>query len=69
MELGIPLRRRSWCWPPRGIKRQHKRIDYLAAEFRTLLDRYPDLPAWLVVAGDWESQTDEVIAETTHIAG
>lgn len=52
-----------------AIKRQHKRIDYLAAEFRTLLDRYPDLPAWLVVAGGWESQTDELIAEATQLLG
>ncbi len=49
-----------------AIRRRHKRIDYLAAEFRTLLDRFPNLPAWLVVAGGRESQTDEVIAEATR---
>ena len=52
-----------------AIKRRHKRIDYLAREFRTLLDRYSDLPAWLVVAGGWESQTDEVIAEAQQLLG
>ena len=52
-----------------AIKRKHKRVDYLAKEFRTLLDRHADLPAWLVVAGGWESQTDEVIAEARHLLG
>ena len=52
-----------------AIKRHHKRVDYLVNEFRTLLDRHPDLPVWLVVAGGWEPQTDEIIAEATHLLG
>lgn len=52
-----------------AIKRHHKRVDYLAAEFRTLLNRHPDLPAWLVVAGGWESESNEVIAEAKQLLG
>ncbi len=52
-----------------AIKRHHKRVDYLAREFCTLLDRHHDLPAWLVVAGGWEPQTEEVIAEAKHLLG
>ena len=52
-----------------AIKRRHKRVDYLASEFRILLDRNPDLPAWLVVAGGWESETEQVIAEAKHLLG
>ncbi len=52
-----------------AIKRRHKRVDYLVKEFRTLLDRYCDLPAWLVIAGGWEPQTDGVIAEAEQLLG
>lgn len=52
-----------------AIKRQHKRIDYLVAEFRSLLDQHPQLPAWLVVAGGWEPETDEVVAEGKRLLG
>jgi glycosyltransferase involved in cell wall biosynthesis len=45
-----------------AIKRNHKRIDYLLDEFAALLDRHPDLPVRLVVAGGWERDTDELIA-------
>ncbi|MBY0396053.1 MAG: glycosyltransferase, partial [Thermoleophilia bacterium] len=46
-----------------AIKRSHKRIDYLLAEFARLRELAPDLPAWLVVAGGWEVETDELVAE------
>ncbi len=52
-----------------AIKRRHKRIDYLVREFQILTGRCPDLPAWLVVAGGREPQTEEVIAEATHLLG
>jgi glycosyltransferase involved in cell wall biosynthesis len=45
-----------------AIKRHHKRIDYLIDEFAELRRRQPDLPVWLVVAGGWESDTEELIA-------
>lgn len=46
-----------------AIKRHHKRIDHLLAEFARLRQQTPDLPAYLVVAGGWESETDDLIAE------
>jgi 1,2-diacylglycerol 3-alpha-glucosyltransferase len=67
-ELGIP---------PNGlvvvtaaaIKRQHKRIDYLLDEFAGVLNRHPDVPAWLVVAGGWEQETDELVAAGRALLG
>lgn len=69
--------RRELNIPPDGlvvlataaIKRHHKRVDYLANEFCTLLNRYPDLNAWLVVVGGWETSTDDVIAEAKQLLG
>ena len=52
-----------------AIKRHHKRIDHLLAEFAKLRQQAPDLPVWLVVAGGWESETDELIAEGTRLLG
>lgn len=52
-----------------AIKRGHKRIDHLISEFTKLRQQLPDLPAWLVVAGGWESETDELIAEGTRLLG
>lgn len=52
-----------------AIKRTHKRIDHLIAEFARLRAAAPDLPAWLVVAGGWESETDELIAEGRRVLG
>jgi glycosyltransferase involved in cell wall biosynthesis len=52
-----------------AIKRRHKRIDYLAREFRILTELCPDVPAWLVVAGGWETQTEDVVREATHLLG
>lgn len=45
-----------------AIKRTHKRIDYLLEEFGELIRRQPDLPAYLVVAGGRENDTDELVA-------
>jgi glycosyltransferase involved in cell wall biosynthesis len=67
-ELGIP---------PNGlvvltaaaIKRHHKRIDHLLAEFAQLRRSVPELPAYLVVAGGWENDTDGLIAEGTKLLG
>jgi 1,2-diacylglycerol 3-alpha-glucosyltransferase len=63
--------------PPNGlvvlttaaIKRHHKRIDHLLAEFAQLRQTAPELPAYLVVAGGWETETDELIAEGTKLLG
>jgi glycosyltransferase involved in cell wall biosynthesis len=52
-----------------AIKRHHKRIDYLTAEFHQLIDRYPELTARLVVAGGWEPQTDEVVGQARQLLG
>jgi 1,2-diacylglycerol 3-alpha-glucosyltransferase len=52
-----------------AITRHHKRIDYLIAEFARLRNASPDLPVWLVVAGGWESATDELVAEGTRLLG
>jgi glycosyltransferase involved in cell wall biosynthesis len=52
-----------------AIKRHHKRVDYLLREFALLRERRPELPLWLVVAGGWESQTDELIAEGQRVLG
>lgn len=45
-----------------AIKRSHKRIDYLLREFEALVAANSGLPVWLVVAGGWEKETDELIA-------
>jgi glycosyltransferase involved in cell wall biosynthesis len=44
-----------------AIKRHHKRIDHLLAEFARLQEAAPQLPVWLVVSGGWEAETDELI--------
>jgi glycosyltransferase involved in cell wall biosynthesis len=57
--------------PPEGlvvltaaaIKRGHKRIDYLISEFEALLRENPQPPAWLVVSGGREAETDELVAD------
>jgi glycosyltransferase involved in cell wall biosynthesis len=46
-----------------AIKRHHKRIDYLLDEFAALRRDNPDAPLWLVVAGGWESDTDELVTQ------
>ncbi|QEG02195.1 D-inositol 3-phosphate glycosyltransferase [Stieleria maiorica] len=67
-ELGIP-RDALVVLVAAAIKRKHKRIDYVVNEFRTLLDRHPDLPAWLVVAGGREPETDALIAMANETLG
>lgn len=52
-----------------AIKRGHKRIDHLIAEFARLRHDAPDIPVWLVVAGGWEKDTDELVAEGTRLLG
>lgn len=67
-ELGIPLDGLVVVTAA-AIKRHHKRIDYLLEEFAALLRGSPDLPAWLVVAGGWEAETDEIIAAGRSMLG
>lgn len=52
-----------------AIKRDHKRVDHLLAEFARLRAARPELPAWLVVAGGWEAETDDLVAEGTRALG
>ena len=67
-ELGIPAEGLV-VLTAAAIKRGHKRIDHLIAEFARLRTEAPDLPVWLVVAGGWETDTDELIAEGTRLLG
>jgi 1,2-diacylglycerol 3-alpha-glucosyltransferase len=52
-----------------AIKRHHKRIDYLLAEMRRLRAEHPHLPVWLVIAGGWESETNELVDEGERLLG
>jgi 1,2-diacylglycerol 3-alpha-glucosyltransferase len=52
-----------------AVKRHHKRIDYLLEEFARLLNAEPELPAWLVVAGGWERDTDELVEKGHRLLG
>lgn len=52
-----------------AIKRHHKRIDHLLAEFARLRESAPQLPVWLVVAGGWEAETDELIEQGKRLLG
>jgi glycosyltransferase involved in cell wall biosynthesis len=52
-----------------AIKRKHKRVDYLLEEFARLRQERPDLPVWLVVAGGWETETDELIEHGRRLLG
>jgi glycosyltransferase involved in cell wall biosynthesis len=52
-----------------AIKRHHKRVDHVIREFAQLRQAAPDLPAWLVLAGGWEKDTDELIAEGQRLLG
>ncbi len=67
-ELGIPANALV-VLTAAAIKRGHKRIDYLLHEFARLRSEAPDLPVWLVVAGGWETDTDDLIAEGTRLLG
>jgi glycosyltransferase involved in cell wall biosynthesis len=59
-ELGVP-RDALVVMTAAAIKRGHKRIDCLVREFGELRRRRPELPAWLVVAGGRDAETDELI--------
>lgn len=61
-ELGIPPGA-TVVLAASAIKRGHKRVDHLVAEFARLVEADPGRPAFLVVAGGREAETDEVIAE------
>jgi glycosyltransferase involved in cell wall biosynthesis len=52
-----------------AIKRGHKRVDYLVREVAELRKNRPEVPVWLVVAGGWENDTDELIAEGQRLLG
>lgn len=52
-----------------AIKRKHKRIDALIDEFAALLGSRPELPAYLVIAGGWERDTDQLVEEGTRRLG
>ncbi|QJW98059.1 glycosyltransferase family 4 protein [Frigoriglobus tundricola] len=67
-ELGIPAGARV-VLTAAAISRGHKRIDHLIAEFAEVRRRAPELPVWLVVAGGWEPETDELVAEGTRRLG
>ena len=67
-ELGIP-ERAIVVLTAAAIKRGHKRIDHLIAEFGRLRDAHPEMPVWLVIAGGWESETDELVAEGKRLLG
>lgn len=60
-ELGIPADA-VVVLTAAAIKRGHKRIDYLIDEFARLREMRPELPAYLIVAGGWEAETDELLA-------
>ena len=52
-----------------AIKRGHKRIDHLLSEFALVRDRHPDLPIYFVIAGGWEQDTDELMAQGQQLLG
>lgn len=52
-----------------AIKRHHKRIHYLIDEFAQMIDQPSDRPVRLVIAGGWEAETDELIAEANAKLG
>ncbi len=52
-----------------AIRREHKRIDYLLDEFARLRTLAPNLPAWLVLAGGREHDTDELVAYGHRLLG
>lgn len=67
-ELGIPADA-TVALTAAAIKRHHKRIDYLLAEFAQTLATPAGQNAWLIVAGGWEKETDELIQEGTRLCG
>jgi 1,2-diacylglycerol 3-alpha-glucosyltransferase len=67
-ELGIP-KHGLIVLSAAAIKRNHKRVDFLLDEFAELLRVERDLPAWLVVAGGWEHETDELVHKGREMLG
>jgi glycosyltransferase involved in cell wall biosynthesis len=67
-ELGIPADAQV-VLSAAAIQRRHKRIDYLLEEFGQLVRRRPDLPAYLVVAGAQEADTEELIRQGQALLG
>jgi 1,2-diacylglycerol 3-alpha-glucosyltransferase len=67
-ELGIPMDGLV-VLTAAAIRRNHKRIDYLLNEFAELRRMAPDLPAWLVVAGGREADTDELLTYGHRLLG
>jgi glycosyltransferase involved in cell wall biosynthesis len=67
-ELGIPADALV-VLTAAAIKRGHKRIDYLIEEFARLRQERPELPAYLIVAGGWETETDELVRWGKEILG
>jgi glycosyltransferase involved in cell wall biosynthesis len=67
-ELGIPTDG-LMVLTVAAIKRGHKRVDHLVRETARLRALRPELPVWLVAAGGWETETDEVIAEGQRLLG
>lgn len=52
-----------------AIKRHHKRIDYLLNEFAHYCSQNPDADAYLIVAGGWETDTEQLIAHGQSLVG
>ena len=52
-----------------AIKRHHKRIDWLLREFADLSRQHGAPDAYLIVAGGWENDTDDLIAEGERLLG
>jgi len=67
-ELGIPAEALV-VLSVSAIKRHHKRIDCVLREIATLRQQRPDLPVWLVIAGGWEQETDELVREGERLLG
>ena len=67
-ELGIP-EKAIVVLTAAAIKRNHKRIDHLITEFARLRESRRELSVWLVIAGGWESETDELVAEGKRLLG
>jgi glycosyltransferase involved in cell wall biosynthesis len=67
-ELGLPADARV-VLTAAAIKRHHKRVDHLLAEFARLRHDRPDLPVYLVVAGGREEDTAELVAEGEKLLG